>query len=226
MVKKTVNRRGLHAKFRKTALTKAQKSSVKKIAQKVVNKNAEWKRRLDYSSGVGMTSLTGHVLFDGPQIVVGDGAEQRDGLTVMLRKLRFKLQCAYKGIPTKVRLIGARYPQGSSSPSLSDLLTHPTATQAFYSPWLKAGPVKYDIFCNKTVNLGGEAEMAGTYKEKYLNFDIKLKGAGQKLTYEDGTTQTPDKNRYVLYAVPNYIPAIATDRPIISHFVETSFTDM
>ena len=120
------------------ALTKAQKSSVKKIAQKVVNKNTEWKRRLDYQGGIGMTSLTGHVLFDGPEISVGDGGEQRDGLTVMLRKLRFKLQCAYKGIPTKVRLIGARYPQGSSSPNLADLLTHPTATQAFYSPWLRS----------------------------------------------------------------------------------------
>ncbi len=202
-------------------------NKVKKIAQSVINKQVEFKRRLDYQSGIQLTSTAnGHVLFDGPQIAVGDGAENRDGLQVQLKKLRFKLQIAYKGVPTKVRLIGIRYPQGSEAPTLADLLTHPTATQCFYSPWLKSGPVKYAMFCNKTVSLGGDAVMTSSYKERYVNISVKLPKAGIRISYEDGATQTPDKNRYTLFAIPNHIPAIADDRVLVSNFVETGFTDM
>lgn len=215
------------ARLRKLRSKKMTATKVKKIAQSVINKQVEFKRRLDYQSGIQLTSTAnGHILFDGPQIVSGDGAEQRDGLQVQLKKLRFKLQMAYKGVPTKVRLIGVRYPQGSQTPALSQLLTHPTATQCFYSPWLKAGEVKYSIFCNKVVSLGGDAVMTSTYKERYSNISVKLPKAGQRLTYSDGTTQTPDKNRYVLFAIPNHIPAISDDRVIVSNFTETGFTDM
>lgn len=203
------------------------KSAVKKIAQNVINKQVEYKRRLDYLSGVTLTSQSaGHVLFDGPQIAVGDGAENRDGLQVQLKSLKMKLLFDYKGVPTKVRLIGVRYPQGSESPSLSQILTHPTDTQCMISPWLKAGPVKYSVFCNKIINLGGEADMASTYKEKYVDIKVKLPKSGQRITYESGTQQTPDKNRYTLFAITNFTPAIAGDRAHVSLFTQTGFTDM
>jgi len=213
--------------FMKRYKTSITKSKVKKIAQNVLDKNSEFKRRLDYLAETTLTSITtGHVLFDGPQVAVGDGAENRDGLIVNLRQLRFKLGFRYKGDPVKIRLIGVRYPQGSESPSLSDLLTHPTAEQCMISPWLKRGPVKYSIWCNKIVSLGGDATMSGTFKEKYINMNVPVPKAGQKLTYEDGSTQTPDKNRYTLFAVCNILPALAENRPQVNMFTSTVYTDL
>lgn len=201
-------------------------SKVKKIAQKVINKNAEFKRRLDYIPVTAITSITtGHLLFDGPQILNGDGSEERDGLQVTLKKMKFDLQFKYESIPTQIRLIGVRYPQGSATPSLADLLSH-YSTNAIISPWVKAGTVKYSVWCNQIVKLGGDATMSGTYKNKQVSVQVKLPAAGQKLTYESGTTQPPDKNRYCLFAVANILPALAADRPQVAGYVSTVFTDM
>ena len=136
-----------------------------------------------------------------------------------------KLLFKYESVPVQVRLILVRYPQGSSSPSLSQLLTHPTNSQVMVSPWLKAGPVKYSVLYNKIIKLGGDSAMAGTYKEKVCDINVKLSGAGQKIIYESGTQQTPDKNRYTLFAVQNILPALASDRVQVSGFVSTGFTD-
>lgn len=206
--------------------TKMTTSKVKKIAQKVINANTEFKRRLDYITEQTITSISsGMVLFDGPQLAQGDGAENRDGLEVLLKRLKMKLLFKYESIPVQVRLILVRYPQGSESPSLSDLLTHPTSSQVMVSPWLKAGPVKYSVLYNKIIKLGGEATMSGTYKEKVCDINVKLGGTGQKVIYESGTTQTPDKNRYTLFAVQNILPALNADRVTVRGFVSTGFTD-
>ena len=227
MSNKRKRRTGTLKPFMKRFKPSMTEKKVKKIAQNVIDKQSEFKRRLDYLAETTLTSITsGTVLFDGPQIAVGDGAENRDGLIINLRQLRFKLGFRFRGDPIKVRLIGVRYPQGSESPSLSDLLTHPTAEQCMISPWLKRGPVKYSIWCNKIVSLGGEAAMASTFKEKYVNLAVKLPRSGQKITYESGTTQTPDGNRYTLFAVINILPGVADNRPQVNMFTSTVFTDM
>lgn len=210
----------------RSASRKMTTSKVKKIAQKVINKQTEFKRRLDYITNQTITSIsTGHLLFDGPQIVSGDGLEQRDGAQVNLKSLKFKLLFKYESVPVQVRLILVRYPQGSESPSLADLLTHPTNSQVMISPWLKNGPVKYSVLQNKIIKLGGEATMSSTYKEKIVEFAVKLPSSGQKITYESGTTQTPDKNRYSLFVVQNILPALNADRVQVNGFVSTGFTD-
>jgi hypothetical protein len=201
-------------------------SKVKRIAQKVINKQTEFKRRLDYITNQTITSISdGHVLFDGPQVAVGDGAENRDGLEINLKSLKFKLLFKYESMPIQARLILVRYPQGSESPSLSDLLTHVTASQVMISPWLKAGPVKYSVLYNKIIKFGGDSTMSGTYKEKIVDFSVKLPSSGQKIVYENGSTQTPDKNRYTLFVVQNILPAQNADRLQVNGFVHTGFTD-
>lgn len=211
---------------RRTGGSKMTTAKVKHIAQNVINKQTEFKRRLDYITNQTITSIsTGMVLFDGPQLAAGDGAENRDGLEVSLKSLKFKLMFKYESIPVQVRLILVRYPQGSESPSLSDLLTHPTSSQVMISPWLKSGPVKYSVLYNKIIKLGGDSTMSGTYKEKIVDFSVKLARAGQKICYESGTTQTPDKNRYTLFAVQNILPAVNADRVQVNGFVSTGFTD-
>lgn len=218
------------SKTKRKSKVKSRKSVTRKeaakIAQNVIDKQSEFQRRLDYIPVTAITSITsGHLLFDGPQIVSGHGGEERTGLQVRLRHLKFNLQFSYQGIPTKIRLIGVRYPQGSSSPSFSDLLTHFT-TNALISPWVKDGDVKYSVWCNQIVSLGGDAEMATTYKNKQLKLTVKMPSDGVRLTYETGTTQPPDKNRYCLFAVANVLPALASDRPQIEGYVSTGFTDL
>lgn len=200
-------------------------SKVKKIAQNVVDKNSEFQRRLDYLAPTAITNITaGHILFDGPQLVTGTGSEERKGLKSRLRQLKFKIGLKYEGYPVNIRLIGIRYPQGSSSPSFSQLLSH-ASTNAIISPWVKDGPVKYQVWLNKIVRLGGDASMASTYKEKYLDIKVKLPKDGYELSFETGSTQTPDKNRFVLFAVPNIMPSTVSDRPVAEVFTSSVFTD-
>lgn len=199
---------------------------VKRIAQKVLDDNSEFQRRLDLISGTAITNVSaGHLLYDGPQIVSDGGGEGRKALQVKLRHLKFKLSFKYEGMPVNIRLIGVRYPQGTGSPSLADVLSHSTS-YAMISPWRKDGPTKYSIFYNKVIKLGGDAAMTSTYKEKQVDIKAKLSKRGMTLTFESGTTQAPDKNRYCLFAVPNIMPALSADRPVVEGFVSAGFTDI
>lgn len=226
MVKSRKGRGPPDIRFKIPSRKKMTRSKVEKIAHKVLNSQSEFKRRLDYQPTTAITNITaGHLLFDGPQVVSGTGSEERSGLKVMLKHLKFKLSFAYLGIPTQVRLIGVRYPQGSSSPSLADVLTH-AVTNAQISPWVKDGPIRYSIWYNKIIKLGGDSQMTSTYKNKVVSFSAKLGKHGTQLTFESGSTQSPDKNRYVLFAVPNVMPALTADRPTCEAFISTGFTDL
>jgi hypothetical protein len=94
------------------------------------------------------------------------------------------------------------------------------------SPWLKAGPVKYSKFYDKIHTLGSDEVMTASNKEKIVKFSVKLPKMGTKLTYESGTTQTPDRNRYVLFAVPSHVPLASASIPYAQGFVSTGFTDL
>ena len=200
---------------------------VKRIAQRVVDSNTEFKRYLRVSPVVALTNITdGQLLFQGPQIAQGDSALQRDGNEVKLRKLRFKLMFKSIGSSNRVRLILVRYLQNAGAAgSLADVLENTSAQNVMISPWKKNGPVKYQICYNKIHLLGTKTVMDGTYKYQNIDINVKFPKAGQTLHYEDGTLQSPDRNNYVLYAVADQSLASPNTNEI-NMYAEAIYTDV
>lgn len=202
-------------------------SSVKKICQKIIDKNTEFKRYLRLLPTTALSNVTnGQILFQGPPLPQGDGAMDREGLEVKLRKLRFKAVIKSIGAPNRVRLILVKYSQTvGAAGNLSDVLVNVSAQNVMISPWLKNGPVKYQIVYNRIHQLGTKGVMDGEYKYQNIEFDVKFRKEGETLHYDDGTTSNPDKNCFFLYAVCDLALASPNTNEI-NLYSEAVFTDM
>lgn len=201
-------------------------NNVKKICQKVIDKNQEFKRILRALPATAVTNITdGQVLWQGPRIPQGDGEMDRNGLEVNLRKLRFNLLFKSIGMSNRVRLILVKYPQAVGiQGNLSDCLVNVSAQNAMISPWLKNGPTKYQILYNKTHKLGTMTVMDGSYKYQEVKFDVKFAREGQTLHYDDGTTTNPDRNAFFLYCVADQALASPNQNEVLA-YTQAVFTD-
>jgi len=216
--------RGIPKRRRTTKMTVPK---VKRIAQRVVDKNTEFKRYIRVSPVTALTNITdGQLLFQGPQIPQGDTALEREGNEVMLRKLRFKIMFKSIGASNRVRLILVKYSQNvGAAGTLADVLENVSAQNVMISPWKKDGPVKYQIMYNKIHQLGTKTVMDGTYKYQNIDIHVKFPKAGTAIHYADGTTQSPDKNNFVLYAVADQSLASPNTNEI-NFYAEAVYTDL
>lgn len=206
---------------------KTSKSKIVQICQKVIDKNTEFKRYVRVSPVVALTNITdGQLLFQGPQLAQGDSALEREGNEVMLRKLRFNVMFKSIGASNRVRIVLVKYSQNvGAAGTLIDVLENVGAQNVMISPWRKNGPVKYQICYNRIHNLGTKTVMDGTYKYQSFKIDVKFPKAGCPLHYEDGTTQNPDKNNFILYAVADQALA-APNTNEINLYTEAVYTDV
>jgi len=214
-------------KKRRTAKSTVSVARVKRIAQRVVDKNTEFKRYIRDLPVVALTNITdGQILFQGPPIPQGDSALQREGNEVMLRKLRFRLMFKSIGASNRVRLVLVKYKQNvGAAQTLVDVLENVSAQNVMISPWKKSGPVKYQIMYNKIHQLGTKTVMDGTYKYQNIDISVKFPKAGTALHYADGTTSPPDKNNFILYAVADQSLASPNTNEI-NLYTEAIYTDI
>lgn len=206
--------------------------SVKKIAQKVVNKNIDFQRSLQVTAGVPLEegSSGGCVLWDKMQVPNGTGSEERAGNEIKLKSFKFRFEFKYYSKGCKVRLMCLKFNDynGTSPPALSDFLSHPT--YGLVSPWKKGGNVSYQVCYNKIISLGSSAT-TGSYMKthqlrlthKDFNKSSQLTSAGKKVEYASGTTAPPIKNRYVWYAMVDNGHS-GTDIPSSTVFSSMGFT--
>lgn len=213
-------------RVRSSARKKITVSKVKKIAQKVLNKNLEFNRIYNSIGSTAINNPTaGHVLFDGPVVPTGDEVFSRGGNEINLKHLKFLCRLKYQSEMTKIRFILVRYSSGAGvTPALSTVLQF-TGVNIQVSPWLKDSPYKYKVLYNKTHTLGTSALMSNYLKTKQFEIIHKCGAAGTKITYENSGTQVPDKMRYVLYALPDRVPSSAADIPLFDATVDTGYTD-
>lgn len=199
---------------------------VARIAQRQIDKNLEFKRKLRDLPATAITNITnGQILWQGPRIPAGTGEMDRIGLRVNLRKLRFKYIFKSIGGSNRVRLILIKYPQpAGSAQNLEDCLVNVTAQNVMCSPWLKNGAVKYQVVYNRIHKLGVLGVMDGSYKYQEVKFDISFKKEGESLHYVDATTSNPDKNSYVLYCVADQALASPNQNEVLG-YSECVFTD-
>jgi hypothetical protein len=201
-------------------------STVKKICQKLIDKNTEFKRYVRELSSTAVVNISnGQILFQGPPIAQGPSALERDGNEVMLRKLRFRLMFKSIGSSNRVRLVCVQYPQTAGAlNTLEDVLTN-VSTAPMISPWKKDGTVKYRILYNRVHKLAVLGSMDGSYKYQGINIDIKFPKAGLPLHYDDGTTANPDKNNIMLYCVADQALA-SPNQNEVQMYTEAVFTDL
>jgi len=204
---------------------------VKKIAQKVIDKQVEHKRLTNQTALTVLDDLLGKAVYDGPQISAGDEVDQRNGNQVMMRRLNFRCRLTSSYAQLQVRLVLIRYSTslGISGPTplvpaIADFLQDPA--NPFISPWLKDSAYKYKKCYDKVHVLGTTGVMTADKRQKFFQFSVKLPKAGEKITYENNTTQAPDKNRYVLFAIPDQIPPTVGYRAGFGCYAECGFTDM
>lgn len=218
---KTKGRRKHRSSKAKTSV-----SQVKRICQNVLDKNTEFKRILRALPATAVTNITdGQLIWQGPRIPQGDGENDRNGLEVNLRTLRFNLLFKSIGASNRVRIILVKYPQTIGvAGNLNDCLVNVSAQNVMISPWLKSGPVKYQILHNKIYNLGTKTVMDGTYKYQSFKFDIKFKKSGQKVHYDDATTTNPDKNSFYMYCVADQALASPNQNEVLCYSTSV-FTD-
>lgn len=220
--------KGLYKSKRRIA-SKSKKlttSKVKAIAQKIIDKNTEFKRIVRALPATAVTNITdGLVLWQGPRIPAGTGEMDRNGLEVQLRTLRFKLVFKSIGESNRVRLVLVRYPQSVGiQGNLNDVLVNTSAQNVMISPWLKNGPTKYQIMYNKIHKLGTLGVMDGSYKYQGIQFDVRFPKQGQTLHYDDSTTTNPDKNSFFLYCVADQALASPNQNEVLM-YSEATFTD-
>lgn len=210
-----------HRNKGKTSVTQ-----VKRICQNVLDKNTEFKRILRDLPATAITNITnGQILWQGPRIPQGTGENDRNGLEVNLRTLRFNLLFKSIGASNRVRIILVKYPQSVGiQGNLSDCLVNVSAQNVMVSPWLKSGASKYQILHNKIYALGTKTVMDGTYKYQSFKFDIKFKKSGQKVHYVDSTTTNPDKNSFFLYCVADQALASPNQNEVVMYSTAV-FTD-
>lgn len=202
-------------------------SSVKKICQKIIDKNTEFKRYVRDLAPTALNNITtGQILFQGPQLPQGSDALDRDGDEVMLRKLRFNILTKTTTKPNRVRFILVRYSQPPATLDLSTVLLNTTAQNVMLSPWIKNGDIRYQIVYNKIHRLGTMGVMDSEIKYQQFKIDVKFNKAGDKLHYNGPVTQNPDKNCYVLYAVCDLAFTPTTGLNEIQMYTEAVFTDM
>lgn len=206
-------------------------SKVKKIAQKVIDKQVEFKRSTPQIALAVLDDLLGKVVFDGPQIAQGDEVDMRQGNQIMMRKLNFKCILQHGVRQVHVRMTCIRYSTGLGisgpaplTPAIGDFLQD--TANPFTSPWLKDSPYKYKKVYDKVHTLGTVGVMPADRFLKYFNISIKLPKAGEKITWEDNTTQTPDKNRYVLFAIPDYVSTDVPARAGFKAYATIGYTDL
>lgn len=202
-------------------------SAVKKICQKIIDKNTEFKRYVRLLPATAVSNITnGQILFQGPPIAQGDDTDMRNGDEVQLRKLRFKMVIKSVGASNRLRLVLVKYPQTAGiAGNLGDVLENVTAQNVMISPWLKNGDIKYQILYNKIHNLGTKTVMDGTYKYQNIEFDVKFKKEGESLHYNGPATANPDKNCFILYAVADQaLPSPNTNE--ISCYTTGVYTDL
>ncbi len=202
-------------------------SSVKRICQKIIDKNTEFKRYVRLLPTTALNNITnGQILFQGPPIAQGDDTDMRQGDEVKLRKLRFKMVIKSVGASNRVRLVLVKYPQTSGiAGNLGDCLLNVSAQNVMISPWLKNGDIKYQILYNKIHKLNTMAATGGTYKYQNIEFDVKFKREGETLHYNGPATANPDKNCFILYAVLDQ--ALATPNTNeINCYSECVYTDI
>lgn len=177
-------------------------AKVKKICQKIIDKNTEFYRYTDTLSATSIANITtGQILWKGPPVTSAT-TPAREGDEISLRKLRFNVMFKSVGAPNRVRLVLVQYPQNTGAVNtLADVLEDTTAQHVMISPWKKNGEVKYRILHNKIYQLGTKGVMDGEYKYQSFKFDVKFPKAGLKIHYENSTAAQPDKNGMVLYCV-------------------------
>jgi len=190
------------SKRRRAVSKKRSTSTVKKICQKIIDKNTEFLRLTDTLSATSIANITtGQILWKGPQLTAAT-TPAREGNEINLRKLRYNVMFKSIGAPNRVRLVLVQYPQNTGAVNtLADVLEDVTAQHVMISPWKKNGEVKYRILHNKVYQLGTKGVMDGEYKYQSFKFDIKFPKAGMKVHYENSTSPSPDKNGIVLYCV-------------------------
>ncbi len=218
-------------RYKRRRVTKSKRrpttSSVKKICQKIIDKNTEFKRYVRLLPATAVTNITnGQILFQGPPIAQGDDTDMRNGDEVQLRKLRFKMVIKSVGASNRLRLVLVKYPQTAGiAGNLGDVLENVTAQNVMISPWLKNGDIKYQILYNKIHNLGTKTVMDGTYKYQNIEFDVKFKKEGESLHFNGPATANPDKNCFILYAVADQaLPSPNTNE--ISCYTTGVYTDL
>lgn len=206
-------------------------SKVKKIAQKVIDKQVEFKRITPQIALNVLDTLLGKTVFDGPAIPEGDGIDARTGNQVMMRKMNFKCVLQHGVRQVHVKMVLIRYSTGlgisgpsPAIPAIGDFLQDPA--NPFTSPWLKDSAYKYKVCYNKVHTLGTVGVMPADRFLKYFNISVKLPKAGEKITYENNTTQTPDKNRYCLFAIPDYVSTDVPARAAFKAYATIGYTDM
>lgn len=212
---------------RHRASKKTSTSQVKKICQKIIDKNTEFKRYVRLLPATALTNITnGQILFQGPQIAQGDDNDMRNGDEVKLRKLRFRMVIKSVGASNRVRLVLVKYPQNSGiAGTLADCLLNVTAQNVMISPWLKNGDIKYQILYNRIHNLGTKTVMDGTYKYQNIHFDVKFKREGETVHYNGPATANPDKNCFILYAVADQALPLPNQN-VIQCYSTCVYTDM
>ena len=224
-----VNGRRVYSSARKARIPRASAKpttrQVKKIAQKIFDKNVEFLRLTDTLSATSISNITtGQPLWKGPLLAATTTPPRKDDM-ILLRKLKFNVMFKSIGESNRVRLVLIQYPQVlGATADLSDVLEDVTAQHVMISPYKKNGDVKYRILHNRIYQLGTKGVMDGSYKWQSFKFDIKFPKAGLPIHYDSAASTAPDKNSLLLMCVADQALTGANMNQAFAK-VESVFTD-